>query len=141
MNQGWMDDPYIKIVIMDRVIYKPAHKKSVNVVVSTWSISNSFKKLMFWLINSSLPNWTYFISGIFLAQIRVSYYATMISNFSGQVPFIPIQHGTNLRFSSRLVAVSLNPSSESIEEEDVEDWMWIYGSKLVLVNLETIENP
>jgi len=66
----WID-LYIKILIMGRVIYESAYKKGVNVIISIWFISNSFKNLMFWLINSPLPNWTYFISGIFVAQTQV----------------------------------------------------------------------
>ena len=76
---GWID-PYIKILIMSHVIYESAHKKHINVVVAVWSVSNSFKKLMFWLINSPLPNYIYFISGAFLTQTRAAYCATMISS-------------------------------------------------------------
>ena len=41
---------------MGWVIYESAYKKYINVVVAIWFISNSFKKLMFWLIGSQLSN-------------------------------------------------------------------------------------
>ena len=49
-------DPYIKILIRHRVIYESTYKKYVNVIIAVWPISNSFKKLIFWLIDSSLSN-------------------------------------------------------------------------------------
>jgi len=68
--------PYNNILIMSRVIYESANKKNVDVVISVRSISNSFRKLMFWLINSPLPNEVHFISGTLLAQILAAYCAT-----------------------------------------------------------------
>ena len=49
-------------------------------IVAVRSINNSFKKIMFWLTDSLLPNQIYFISETFLAQTSTAYYATMTSS-------------------------------------------------------------
>ena len=58
MSQVGRVDLYIKILIMGRVIYESIHKKYVNVAVAVWSISNSFKKLAFWLLITYLIRYT-----------------------------------------------------------------------------------